>query len=95
MHNAIVIGAGLAGSEAAWQLAQRGIHVDLYEMKPVKMTPGAPQQRVCGALLLQFAARCGNLHGAGTAQRGAAPRRQLDYLLCRCDARRSGRRTCG
>ena len=39
MHNAIVIGAGLAGSEAAWQLAQRGIHVDLYEMKPVKMTP--------------------------------------------------------
>ena len=35
MHNAIVIGAGLAGSEAAWQLAQRGIHVDLYERKPV------------------------------------------------------------
>lgn len=34
-----VIGAGLAGSEAAWQLAQRGIHVELYEMKPVKMSP--------------------------------------------------------
>lgn len=34
-----VIGAGLAGSEAAWQLAQRGIDVDLYEMKPHKMTP--------------------------------------------------------
>ena len=34
-----VIGAGLAGSEAAWQLAQRGIEVELYEMKPVKMTP--------------------------------------------------------
>ena len=34
-----VIGAGLAGSEAAWQLAQRGIDVELYEMKPHKMTP--------------------------------------------------------
>ena len=31
-----VIGAGLAGCEAAWQLAERGIHVDLYEMKPIK-----------------------------------------------------------
>lgn len=34
-----VIGAGLAGSEAAWQLAKRGIKVDLYEMRPVKQTP--------------------------------------------------------
>ena len=34
-----VIGAGLAGSEAAWQLAQRGIQVELYEMKPKKMSP--------------------------------------------------------
>ena len=34
-----VIGAGLAGSEAAWQLAQRGFAVTLYEMKPRKMTP--------------------------------------------------------
>ena len=34
-----VIGAGLAGSEAAWQLANRGIEVELYEMKPRKMTP--------------------------------------------------------
>ena len=34
-----VIGAGLAGSEAAWQLAQRGIQVELWEMKPQKMSP--------------------------------------------------------
>ena len=34
-----VIGAGLAGSEAAWQLARRGISVKLYEMKPHKMSP--------------------------------------------------------
>ena len=34
-----VIGAGLAGSEAAWQLAQRGIPVRLYEMRPSKKSP--------------------------------------------------------
>ena len=34
-----VIGAGLAGSEAAYQLAKRGIQVKLYEMRPVKNTP--------------------------------------------------------
>lgn len=34
-----VVGAGLAGSEAAWQLAERGIKVNLYEMRPVKQTP--------------------------------------------------------
>ncbi|MBR2894840.1 MAG: methylenetetrahydrofolate--tRNA-(uracil(54)-C(5))-methyltransferase (FADH(2)-oxidizing) TrmFO [Oscillospiraceae bacterium] len=37
--NVTVIGAGLAGCEAAWQLAQRGIHVTLCEMKPHKMSP--------------------------------------------------------
>ena len=39
MNSVKVIGAGLAGSEAAWQLAQRGIHVELYEMKPHKKSP--------------------------------------------------------
>ena len=34
-----VIGAGLAGSEAAWQLAQRGVQVELIEMKPQKKSP--------------------------------------------------------
>ena len=34
-----VIGAGLAGAEAAWQLAQRGIQVELHEMKPHKKSP--------------------------------------------------------
>ncbi len=37
--NVSVIGAGLAGCEAAWQLAQRGVSVTLYEMKPKKHTP--------------------------------------------------------
>ncbi len=39
MNNARVIGAGLAGCEAAWQLAKRGIKVTLHEMKPNKKTP--------------------------------------------------------
>lgn len=39
MEKVTVIGAGLAGSEAAWQLAERGISVLLIEMKPEKMTP--------------------------------------------------------
>lgn len=36
-----VIGAGLAGCEAAWQIANRGIPVTLYEMKPEKKESGA------------------------------------------------------
>ena len=39
MSKVKVIGAGLAGSEAAWQLAQRGVQVELYEMKPHKKSP--------------------------------------------------------
>lgn len=39
MNNIKIIGAGLAGSEAAWQLAQRGVAVELYEMRPAHPTP--------------------------------------------------------
>lgn len=39
MNKVTVVGAGLAGCEAAWQLANRGIHVDLYEMKRLKKNP--------------------------------------------------------
>src|SRR5580704_12072903 len=34
-----VIGGGLAGSEAAWQIARQGVKVRLYEMRPVRATP--------------------------------------------------------
>src|SRR5262245_4762300 len=34
-----IVGGGLAGCEAAWQLARRGVAVDLYEMRPVRQTP--------------------------------------------------------
>ncbi len=39
MSQVQIIGAGLAGSEAAWQCARRGISVDLFEMRPVRTTP--------------------------------------------------------
>ena len=39
MNTVTVLGAGLAGCECAWQLAKRGIKVNLVEMKPVKMSP--------------------------------------------------------
>src|SRR5712671_1353919 len=41
MGNVVVriIGAGLAGSEAAWQCARRGFDVELFEMRPVRSTP--------------------------------------------------------
>ncbi|GLG00551.1 methylenetetrahydrofolate--tRNA-(uracil-5-)-methyltransferase TrmFO [Alicyclobacillus hesperidum subsp. aegles] len=39
MKKVTVIGAGLAGTEAAWQAAQRGVQVVLYEMRPVRQTP--------------------------------------------------------
>jgi methylenetetrahydrofolate--tRNA-(uracil-5-)-methyltransferase len=47
----LVVGAGLAGSEAAWQLARRGIDVELLEMRPLKTTPAhhtaRPAELVC------------------------------------------------
>ena len=47
MHPRItVIGGGLAGTEAAWQLARRGIHVTLYEMRPVRTTDAHQTDRL-------------------------------------------------
>src|SRR5579859_4345888 len=39
MKKVKIIGAGLAGSEAAWQCALRGVPVELYEMRPLRSTP--------------------------------------------------------
>lgn len=44
---AVVIGGGLAGCEAAWALAQRGIKTVLYEMRPVKNTPAHKTDMLC------------------------------------------------
>ena len=51
-----VVGAGLAGCEAAWQLAQRGISVRLCEMKPVQHTPAHHSDDFRRAGVLQLAA---------------------------------------
>jgi len=50
MKNIKIIGAGLAGSEAALQLADRGWQVKLYEMRPAKMTP-AHESGLCAELV--------------------------------------------
>jgi len=55
-----VVGAGLAGCEAAWQLAQRGIDVRLVEMKPVKRTP-AHSSDDFGELVCSNSLRSGEL----------------------------------
>ena len=44
--NATVVGGGLAGSEAAWALAERGVRVTLYEMRPVVRTPAHHTDRL-------------------------------------------------
>ncbi len=58
-----VIGAGLAGSEAAWQLAQRGIQVELYEMKPHKKSP-AHHTDDFAELVCSNSLRCDRLENA-------------------------------
>ena len=63
MEPVIVIGAGLAGSEAAWQLARRGIPVELREMKPHKMTP-AHHSEYFGELVCSNSLRSDQLENA-------------------------------
>ncbi len=46
MSEIVVVGGGLAGSEAAWQAAERGAHVQLYEMRPVTPTPAHKTDRL-------------------------------------------------
>src|SRR6185369_3520295 len=42
-----IVGAGLAGCEAAWQLAERGIDVTLVEQKPLARTPAQTSDQLC------------------------------------------------
>lgn len=59
MKKVIIVGVGMAGSEAAWQVAQRGIKVDLYEMRPEKSTPAHKTEKFAELV-------CSNsLRGAG------------------------------
>ena len=63
METVTVLGAGLAGSECAWQLAKRGIPVRLWEMKPEKMSP-AHQSPYFGELVCSNSLRSDELTNA-------------------------------
>ena len=81
-----VIGGGLAGSEAAWQLAKRGIPVTLHEMKPEKMTP-AHHSPLLGELVCSNSLRSDQLENAVGLLKEEL--RRLDSLILRCaDAHR-------
>lgn len=76
-----VFGAGLAGSEAAYQLAKRGVKVRLYDMKPHKKTPAHSSDKLCELV-------CSNSLKAKRVSSAAGllkeEMRQLDSLLVKC-----------
>ena len=81
MNKVKVIGAGLAGSEAAWQLAQRGIQVELIEMKPLKMTPAHHSENF-GELVCSNSLRGDRLENAVGLLKEEL--RRLDSLIIAC-----------
>lgn len=86
MEAVTVIGAGLAGCEAAWQLARRGIPVLLCEMKPAKMTP-AHQSAWFAELVCSNSLRSDQLENAVGLLKEEL--RRLDSLILACaDAHR-------
>ncbi len=76
-----VIGGGLAGSEAAWQLAERGLTVELYEMRPTRTTPAHVSDWLSELV-------CSNSLGSNLPDRAPgvlkAELRRLGSLLMRC-----------
>ena len=78
MKTVTVLGAGLAGSECAWQLAKRGIHVRLVEMKPQKMTP-AHTSAYFGELVCSNSLRSDELSNAVGLLK--AEMRKMDSLI--------------
>ena len=81
-----ILGAGLAGCEAAWQLANRGIPVTLWEMKPDKMTP-AHHSPLLGELVCSNSLRSDQLENAVGLLKEEL--RRLNSLILRCaDTRR-------
>lgn len=64
MKNITVIGGGLAGTEAAWQIAQAGIPVDFYEMRPIVKSPAHHSEELAELV-------CSNSFGADATDRAA------------------------
>ena len=76
-----IIGAGLAGSEAAWQAAQRGVRVKLYEMRPVQSTP-AHHTNLFAELVCSNSLRAAGLENAVGLLKEEM--RRLDSVIMRC-----------
>ena len=76
-----IIGAGLAGSEAAWQLAKRGIPVHLHEMRPATMTP-AHRSGKCAELVCSNTFRADHLENAVGLLHEEM--RRMDSLIMAC-----------
>ncbi|MCD7733541.1 MAG: methylenetetrahydrofolate--tRNA-(uracil(54)-C(5))-methyltransferase (FADH(2)-oxidizing) TrmFO [Clostridiales bacterium] len=81
MEQVTVIGAGLAGCEAAWQLARRGVPVLLREMKPEKRSP-AHQSGDFAELVCSNSLRAGNVENAVGLLKEEM--RRCDSLILRC-----------
>ena len=76
-----VIGAGLAGCEAAWQLAKQGIKVNLYEMKPKKFSPAHKLDTMC-ELVCSNSLRADNIENAVGLLKEEM--RNLNSLIMQC-----------
>lgn len=81
MQSITVIGAGLAGSEAAWQAAQRGVPVRLYEMRPTNSTP-AHKTGQFAELVCSNSLRANNLENAVGLLKEEM--RRLDSVILKC-----------
>ena len=77
----VVVGGGLAGCEAAWQLAQRGCTVDLYEMKPEKKSPAHHAESLCELVCSNSFRAEGLKNAVGLLKEEM---RLLDSLIMRC-----------
>lgn len=80
-HSLIVVGGGLAGAEAAWQAAERGVGVTLFEMRPRTQTPAHVSDRLAELV-------CSNSLGSNLPDRASGllknELRRLGSLLMRC-----------
>lgn len=76
-----IIGAGLAGSECAFQLAQRGHSVDLFEMRPAKMTPAHQTSNLAELVCSNSFRSSAPANAVGLLKREMA---LLDSLVIRC-----------
>jgi len=81
MSDLIIVGGGLAGCEAAWQAANRGATVTLFEMRPARMTPAHVTDRLAELV-------CSNSLGSDLPDRAAGvlkrELRELGSLILRC-----------